>query len=221
MRNMSVRIYLKINFLSIKISKKSKKYIKYLFSSSTDNKSSYMSENFLYELYTHAKKNEDLTILISLLENSNKIKSIKRFEVDTEIHRPETLGDYVILTIFNIIEKNAMLFDNDNRIITLDTDSTGNLISSMSLDTDDPYSNKDYYFNIDKIFLDIEKNDLINKMFWLLLNGSETKKDCAILILLKITKSKKLLKFMHSKQYIKALINYVNSNKDTESNSIN
>ncbi len=45
------------------------------------------------------------------------------------------------------------------------------------------------------------------------MNGSDTKKDCSILILLKLSYNKNLLTFMSNRSSIKVLMNHLNSFK--------
>lgn len=126
---------------------------------------------------------------------------------------PVTLGDKVILKILEIIEKNIFLIENISRINTDDTESSSN---NHYEDSNDFYfnqeksdSNKNTYSKREKILTDIIKNDLINKLFWLLVNGSNTKKDASLLILLKLSKSKMLMNLMNNNASIKLLINHI------------
>lgn len=131
---------------------------------------------------------------------------------------PLTLGDNVILKILDLIEKNIFLIENISRINTDDTESSSNnLYSDSNIDND-------FYFNVNeneseshkntsskrqKIISDIIKNDLINKLFWLLVNGSATKKDASLIILLQLSKSKMLMSYMNNKATIKLLLNHI------------
>jgi hypothetical protein len=182
------------------------------------------NSNIFFEIFSIANLNDDLNIFISLLNNNSKINigSFNSLIISKEnkwISLPITLGDITIIKILEIIEKNLFLIENIRRINTNDTDSSINFLSDYSNDTYDSndlyFGKKNYesnyytYSKRDKIISDIIKNDLIQKLFWLLVNGSSTKKDASLLILIKLSKCKMLKILMNRKSTIKLLINHV------------
>jgi len=164
------------------------------------------------------------------IENENTIQS----QNNQWISLPITLGDKVILKILELIEKNIFYIENISRINTDDTDSSSNNCFTNSKDDiyfndeNNNYSNsksnkinKNTISKRETILADIINNDLINKLFWLLVNGSYTKKDTALVILLLLSKSKMLMNLMKNKASIKLLVNHIKGFKITSKININ
>lgn len=178
--------------------------------------SEFSNSNFFYDILSIGINKKDLNILITLLNNPSKIRinpyndQLKNL-TNSWISPPNSLGDLVIISILEIIEKNIDFIENITKIHNNDTESSTNKFnddSSCFYYIEDE-NNKNAFLKPEKIITDIIENNLINKLFWLLINGSDTKKDSSIIILIKLTKNKILKKSMTSKSTIKLLINHI------------
>lgn len=147
-------------------------------------------------MYSNANREENIEVLLTLIDNQSEIKIDETLLRSNWLTKPETLGDVAIIQILNIVQKKIKGFILDEK---------GLFFSK----TKDHLQQK-----INNFIEQIEKTDLINKMLQLLLESySYTKKDVSMLILCTLSGCRPLLNLMLNKDFIKLLIQHVNSFK--------
>jgi hypothetical protein len=146
-------------------------------------------------MYSNANKQENLSVLIILVDNQSVISIDETLLRSNWLTKPETLGDIAIIQILNIVQKK---------------------IKGFILDEKDRYHNKckDHLTQrIDNFLSQLRETNFIYKMLQLLDSNSYTKKDVSILILCTLSAHRSVLNLMLTREFIKSLINHVNSFK--------
>ena len=143
-------------------------------------------------MYSNANRNDDLNTLIVLYENESRINLDGDLYNNTWLSKPTTLGDVAFIQIFKIIQKR---------------------IKEISFGEKLHYKDEAFKLKYDKFMNEISKNKIIEKVCAALQNGSNTKKDVAMLILLELVNSQRINKILSSPEYMQAFIDHANSFK--------
>lgn len=143
-------------------------------------------------MYSNANRNDDLNTLIVLYENESRINLDGDLYNNTWLSKPTTLGDVAFIQIFKIIQKKIKEINFGEKL---------------------HYNDKTFTLKYDNFMNEISKNKIIEKVCSALQEGSNTKKDVAVLILLELVNSQRINKILSSPEYIKVFIDHANSFK--------
>ena len=143
-------------------------------------------------MYSNANKNEDLNALMILYENESRINLDGELYKNTWLSKPNTLGDVAFIQIFKIIQKN---------------------IKDLSFGEKQHYNDKYFSAKYEKFINEINLYKVIEKVSLALDSSSDTKKDVAILILIELATSQKIIKILSLTENIKVFINHAYSFK--------
>lgn len=146
-------------------------------------------------MYSNANRQEDLKTLLSLSDNKSQVTLVDTTIRENWVTRPETLGDVVLIQILCVLNKKIKSF-------ILDANPIIGTPNHEVLDK-----------KIENFSLQLKEIDFIDRMVQLLDSSSNTQKDVSILILIILTACRSILNLMMTKEFLKALINHINTFK--------
>jgi hypothetical protein len=145
-------------------------------------------------MYSNASRRQDLKTLLSLADNQSEV-TLQDVKIgEGWITRPRTLGDVVVVQILSVIHKKLEYFNFN----------ANNLLGNNNKILEKEYEN--FILNINEI-------DFLNKILQCLDSNSDSKKDLAILILIRLTSFRYTLNMMMTREILKALIDHINKFK--------
>lgn len=145
-----------------------------------------------YRMYSNANKQDDLATLIALSDNESRIYLDEKLYSGTWLSKPKTLGDVAFIQIFKIIQKK---------------------IKEISLGEKVHKNSPLFLLQCEAFVAEILANQIIEKVCRALNCNSNTKRDVAILILLELANSQRVISLISTHEYLKLFIEHAHSLK--------
>jgi hypothetical protein len=142
-------------------------------------------------MYSNASRRQDLKTLLSLVDNQSEV-TLQDVKIGEEwVTKPRTLGEVVVVQILSVVHKKLEYF----------IFNANNLLGG---------NNKILEKEFENFILHINEIDFINRILHFLDSNSDTKKDLAILILIRLTSFRYTLNMMMTREFLKRLIDHIN-----------
>lgn len=138
-------------------------------------------------MYSNANRLDDLGTLIVLSENESRVNLNDKLYAGTWLSKPKTLGDVAFIQIFKIIQKKIKEISFGEKIRNTD---------------------KNFILSYDRFIEEINQHKILETVCKNLSNYSDAKKDVAILVLLELANSQRILKRISTSEYLKVFIDH-------------
>lgn len=150
-------------------------------------------------MYSNASRRQDLKTLLSLSDNESLVTLEDVQLGEAWVTRPKTFGDVVVVQILSVLHKKlSHLIYNANYLLAGNT----------------KYLEKE----LENFILQLKDINFIERILMMLDSDSDTKKDIAILILIRLTSFRYTLNLMLTRDLLKNLIIHINKFKKISKN---